>query len=71
MNIPVVSTEVENIESSSGLVRIAASHEEFIATVASSLKNSRLKVETSQEYLALNSWRSRFASHVDELLSIK
>lgn len=71
LNIPVVSTKVENVDRDSDLVHIATNHEEFISAVARRLKIGRPKLETSQAYVTLNSWRSRLESHVNELLMSK
>jgi glycosyltransferase involved in cell wall biosynthesis len=69
-NVPVVSTEVSNIEKNSELVHIAASHDDFIMAVAATLERGRPPRDISERYVAANNWEMRFSSHVDELINI-
>ena len=67
--VPVVSTEIYNIDKSSQFVRVARTHNEFLEHVASALEKGRMDEAASQRYIDENSWEERFRSHVDELLA--
>jgi glycosyltransferase involved in cell wall biosynthesis len=68
--VPVVSTEVQNIDTSSGFVQVARNHEEFLQLVAQTLEGEGRSMDRAavQDYIEANSWRERFQSHIDELL---
>jgi glycosyltransferase involved in cell wall biosynthesis len=69
LNVPVVSTEIDNIERNSEMVRIAANHQDFILAVETTLAQGRPKENLSIDYVALNCWESRLSGYVDELLN--
>lgn len=66
-SVPVVSTEVSNIDTSSGFVKIARDHDEFLQFVADTLAKPDMDRETVKSYVQANSWRSRFEPHINEL----
>jgi glycosyltransferase involved in cell wall biosynthesis len=67
-NLPVVSTEIFNIDRDSELVRVARSHSEFLEQIAYVLKRQQGVAEGQvSKYVASNSWARRFEAHVDEL----
>ena len=68
LNVPVVSTEIDNIERHSEMVRVAANHEEFITEVATILTRGRPPRDTAARYVTANSWVTRLSLHVDELM---
>lgn len=71
--VPVVSTEVFNVDRSSSFVKVARSHDEFVERVAETLAAGRGDAAALQElerYVADNSWAARLQPHVDELLSV-
>ena len=66
--IPVVSTEVYNIDTVSGFVKVARSHDEFLHFVEITLNCSRPDTDLIRSYVYANSWSARFSSHIDALL---
>lgn len=68
--VPVVSTEIFNIDSSSSFIKIARNHDEFLELVKQTLANSSFDIATLQDYIHENSWEARFGSHVDELIAL-
>ncbi|MEG5066201.1 glycosyltransferase [Microcoleus sp. B3-A4] len=69
LNVPVVSTNISNIDRTTNeIVHIASNHEEFITMVAQTLAQERPPVHVSNNYIATNNWKMRFGSHLDELL---
>ena len=67
LNVPVVSTAIENIERNSEMVRIAVNHEEFILLVEAALSEGRPEVNLGTSYARLNSWEKRLSGVVDNL----
>ena len=67
--VPVVSTEIFNIDRSAGLVRVAGTHEEFLENISTTLSSEIDSSAHIDGYVARNSWESRFEGHVDELIS--
>jgi glycosyltransferase involved in cell wall biosynthesis len=67
--VPVVSTEIYNIDRSSSLVRMASSHEAFIEQVGSVLGGARPTDAEFEAYIQANGWVTRFQSHMDELFA--
>ena len=65
--VPVVSTEVYNIDTSTNFVRVAADHETFLAQVEQTLSQPQLDRDKVQAYIRANSWRARFESHIDAM----
>jgi glycosyltransferase involved in cell wall biosynthesis len=65
--VPVVSTEIYNLPSDLEGVRVAASHEDFLMSVGTAMRDSERKFD-ARKYVQQNSWRERFAVHIDELL---
>ncbi len=68
-NIPVVATAIPNIDTGDGLVRVAHTHAAFLDQVARILAGDRPSQRAFRNYAASNSWKQRFAAHIDELLS--
>lgn len=66
--VPVVSTEVNNIDTSSSFVKVARNHEEFLQLVANTLASPTIDRNAVQAYIDANSWCSRFESSVNELI---
>ena len=66
--VPVVSTEIYNVDRPSALVRVASSHEAFIEQVGELLAEGRPSDVEFDRYIRANAWASRFGPHVDELL---
>lgn len=66
--VPVVSTEIYNIDRNSPLLRVADSHDTFIAHVGDLLRAGKPNPAIFERYVRDNSWAARFRSHVDELL---
>lgn len=67
-NVPVVSTEVFNVDRGAESVHIASCHDEFLHHVSSVLRQAVVGTEEMQRYVQRNSWHNRFKRHVDELL---
>lgn len=67
--VPVVTTEVRNVDTGSGFVRVGASHDAFIRHVADVLADGPPGKEGLEGYLEANSWEARLRPHVDELLA--
>ncbi|MFM2119894.1 MAG: hypothetical protein RL722_1362, partial [Pseudomonadota bacterium] len=65
--VPVVSTEVYNIDTSTSFVRVAADHDSFLSHVEQTLAALRLDRQAVQTYIQANSWRARFETHIDAL----
>lgn len=65
--VPVVSTEIYNIDRDSPLLRVAESHESFIAHVGELLRDGKPDSAAFDRYVRENGWEARFRSHVDEL----
>ncbi len=65
--VPVVSTDISNIPRDTGLVRIAASHEQFLDEVATVLEQGRPSIEQFRTYVTHNSWERRLSGFVDRL----
>jgi glycosyltransferase involved in cell wall biosynthesis len=66
-HIPVVATAVPNIGAAPGLLRVAHTHAAFLHEVATVLAGNRPSPKEFKDYAAKNSWKARFASHIDEL----
>jgi len=67
--VPVVSTQIYNIDASSQFLRVAHTHNEFLEHVSSTLEEEGIDEAALQRYIDENSWEERFRSHVDELLA--
>lgn len=67
--VPVVSTEIYNIDRNSPLLRVAHSHESFIAHVGELLRDGKKDPAAFDCYVRENGWEARFRPHVDELLA--
>jgi glycosyltransferase involved in cell wall biosynthesis len=65
--VPVVSTEIYNVDRPLSLVRMASSHEAFIEQVESVLREGRPADSEFDRYIQANGWRTRFQPHLDEL----
>jgi glycosyltransferase involved in cell wall biosynthesis len=68
-NVPVVSTEISNIERNSELVKVAPNHDEFIEAVSALLLKGKQKNELSSTYVKENSWEARLSDQIDKLHS--
>ncbi|GAB6059392.1 glycosyltransferase [Desulfonatronum parangueonense] len=66
-NVPVVCTDIPNIDKSSGMVFPASSHEEFIARLQDILEK-RVDLPDIGFWRKKNTWQSRFEAHVDEIV---
>jgi glycosyltransferase involved in cell wall biosynthesis len=66
--VPVVSTEIFNVDRAARMLRVAASHEEFLEHLSVVLDEDRATAEVSN-YVEENSWQKRFSRHVDELIA--
>ena len=67
--VPVVSTEIYNVDRPFALVRVASSHEAFIEQVGELLREGRPPDVEFDRYIQANAWATRFQRHVDELFS--
>lgn len=67
--VPVVSTEIFNVDQQADLVHVARSHEEFLEHLLSVLKKGKNLTAAAMKYAVENSWEARFKRHVDELLT--
>jgi len=67
--VPVVSTEVYNLDRSPGFLRIAGSHEEFLSQLQKVLAEGKPAAGALAQYVSENSWGARLAAHVDQLLA--
>jgi hypothetical protein len=67
-NVPVVSTEISNIDLTNKMLSVAANHDDFIAAVSATLEQNHPRGNPST-YVIANSWERRLSSHVDELLT--
>lgn len=65
--VPVVSTNICNIDTSNGYVKVAQNHDQFLELVGDALENKRLDREVVQTFIQANNWRTRFEPHIDEL----
>jgi len=65
--VPVVSTEVYNIDTSSNFVHVAADHEAFLNQIELVLKQPQIDRKKVRAYVRANSWSVRFQSHIDAL----
>ena len=66
--VPVVSTEIHNLDRSTELLKVGASHEQFLAHVADFLANGKPEGDVFRRYIGENNWSARFKAHVDELI---
>lgn len=66
--VPVVSTEIYNLDRSAPWLKVASDHAEFLDHIAGTLASSRPDETAIRDYVRANSWRARFTPHVDELL---
>lgn len=65
--VPVVSTEIYNIDTSSSFVNVARNHEDFLQLVAQTLVDNKMNKNALNDYIKTNSWQNRFKMHIDEL----
>lgn len=65
--VPVVSTDISNIPRDTELVKIAASHEQFLDEVAAALQRGRPRAATFHAYVTENSWAQRLRAFTDGL----
>jgi glycosyltransferase involved in cell wall biosynthesis len=66
--VPVVSTEVANVDLTEGLVYGAVSHQTFINLLRACLHQPRPTTALVQAYLQTNSWEARLKAPVDTIL---
>ncbi len=66
--LPIVTTNVENIEYNGPLLQIAATHESFLNCVDRFLRAVPVDEKEHQAFINHNDWRARFEKHIDELL---
>lgn len=67
--VPVVSTEIFNVDRDARLLRMSRSHEEFLAHVSAALREERSTAAAATNYIEENSWERRFTAHVNELVA--
>lgn len=67
-NVPIISTEIFNVDRDARALRIAGSHDEFLSQISAVMKNEKNGAENMLGYVQQNSWNKRFEKHVDELL---
>jgi glycosyltransferase involved in cell wall biosynthesis len=67
--VPVVSTDIDNVDRDTDLVRIAGNHDQFIAAVKAALAKGKPDAALGARYVEANSWAARFKLHVDEVLA--
>jgi|GEM_PF-816188 len=68
--IPVVSTEIFNVDNSSEFVFSATTHAEFLKAVGHAMHQRTENDENLTQYINANSWESRMKQHVDELMGM-
>lgn len=68
--IPVVSTEIFNVDNSTKFVFGATSHDEFLQAVGNAMQQKLHGDVDLESYINENSWESRMTQHVDELMSM-
>ncbi|RKT21665.1 glycosyltransferase involved in cell wall biosynthesis [Paraburkholderia sp. RAU2J] len=68
--IPVISTEIFNVDRNATSVRIAGSHEEFLCHISDVLAEEIGADEEMLQFALQNSWHVRFEKHVNELLGV-
>ncbi len=66
--VPVVSTEIANVDLAGGLVYGATSHQSFIELLRHCLHKPRPAVHLVENYLQSNSWEARLKAPVDTIL---
>lgn len=66
--VPVISTEIFNVDRAAHLLRVARSHEEFLEHISAVLQQPRGVPAAATHYVEENSWERRFGTHVDELI---
>jgi glycosyltransferase involved in cell wall biosynthesis len=66
-DIPVVSTEVHNIDASSGMVFMCKSHDEFLGKIRDIL-DKKVHLPDISQWRRDNSWAARLEPHVDEIV---
>lgn len=67
--VPVVSTEVHNLDRSPGFLRVARTHEEFLSQLQQVLDEGKPAAGALAQYVGENNWDARLAAHVDQLLA--
>lgn len=65
LGVPVVCTEIPNVDRSLQSVRFAETHETFLETIADTLGNPQMDTQALQKYVAENSWKVRFKDCLD------
>jgi hypothetical protein len=66
--VPVVSTEIYNIDRSTSFVKVAGSHEEFIARIGEIVDRPRGDYPGLDAFIRANNWEARMRPPVDDLL---
>ena len=69
LGVPVVCTDIANVDRSHGAVRVAVTHEAFLQEVADVLDARCDRIDGAAMFIGENSWKQRFEKHVDLLLS--
>lgn len=68
-HIPVISTEINNVDSSSSFVHIAKNHDQFLSHIENILQNGKPNdTKDLQRYIIKNNWETRLRPHINELL---
>jgi hypothetical protein len=66
--VPVVTTEIENVDVSSSMVFLSPTHEDFLHNVKNILNGRNIDYASAINYLRCNSWQKRFGAFVDGLV---
>lgn len=68
LGVPVVCTEIFNIDRSSKAVRVGSTHADFIVAVAQTLSETCVGLNELQGYVQDNAWDRRLKVPVDDIL---
>lgn len=66
-NVPVVATEVENLDSANTSIFIGESHAEFLRKLNICLNMKNIVNDKNIQYVMANDWGSRFEIHLNKL----
>lgn len=66
--VPVVSTEISNIDRGNSLLHVASDKYEFIEEVDRILQCDKPHIKEMEAYISANTWDARFSNHVSSLL---
>ena len=66
--VPIVSTEIPNIDRSNSLINVAKNHDQFLDMIKNVLVGKNILDSELNEFININSWKNRFCSKIDFLL---